>query len=332
MPAFGWHPWFSHQIYIETEYDGAESLSAQQKRAHYRSVLAPQPGESSEDEDFLKSLPDPSPLGHFLSQTRDYLNRYPTALIGEVGLDKSFRIPFAWQAGDAARRDTSLTPGGREGRRLSPYRVQLDHQKKILLAQLRLAGEMGRAVSVHGVAAHGHLYETVAETWKGREKQALSHREKRKIKASKRDREVIEAAENNSTTSTRTADDGSDDSEEKPSGPQPFPPRICLHAFSATADTVKPYVAPTVPCDVFFSFNTTVNTWSADGTGKLEAAIAAVPNANILVESDLDTAGTEMDKCLEEVVLRICKIKGWGVGEGVLQLGKNWRRFVFGEE
>ena len=144
VPAFGWHPWFSHQMYDEAAYDGSSRLTDEQKVAHYQSVLAPR----SEDQEFLLSLPDPRPFGHFLSQTKDYLTRYPLALIGEVGLDRSFRIPESWLPGQDEQRNDTLTPGGREGRQLSQYRVSMDHQRKVLSAQLRLAGEMQRAVSV----------------------------------------------------------------------------------------------------------------------------------------------------------------------------------------
>jgi hypothetical protein len=50
----------------------------------------------------------------------------------------------------------------------------------------------------------------------------------------------------------------------------------------------------------------------------------------ILVESDLHTAGEEMDLRLEDIVRRICGAKGWGLDEGVERLGRNWRAFVFG--
>ena len=39
-----------------------------------------------------------------------------------------------------------------------------------------------------------------------------------------------------------------------------------------------------------------------------------------------------MDIRLEDIVRRICKIKGWGLDEGVKKLGQNWKAFVFGTE
>ncbi|KAI5358286.1 putative TatD family, metal-dependent hydrolase [Septoria linicola] len=311
IPAFGWHPWFSHQMFDESDYDNASSLDAEQKVAHYQSVLTPK----SDDKDFLQSLPDPRPFGSFISQTREYLKRYPLALIGEVGLDRAFRIPESWLPGQVDERNDALTPGGREGRKLSPYRVSMEHQKKVLLAQLALAGEMQRAVSCHGVQAHGVVYETLAQTWKGHEKKVLSKREQKKAEAAAR----------------VNADMSEEDNEKENSGPKPYPPRICLHSFSGPAETVKQYVAPSVPCEVFFSFSTTINAWTEDGKeGKVEAAVRAVPDERILIESDLHTAGERMDQYLEEAVRKICEVKGWELANGVKKLGANWRSFAFG--
>lgn len=315
IPAFGWHPWFSHQMFDEVEYDGVSSLTPEQKIAHYQSVLTPK----SEDRNALLALPDPRPFGHFLAQTRDYLTRYPLALIGEVGLDRSFRIPESWLPGQADERDDSLTPGGREGRKLSPYKVSLDHQRKVLFAQLRLAGEMQRAVSVHGVAAHGLVHDTLAETWKGHERKAPSKR------ARKRAEQQAFAG-----PSSPAADE--DDNTTKP---MPYPPRVCLHSFSGPAETVRQYTATTVPCEVYFSFSTTINAWTDQDsdrprTGKVEAAVQQVPDDRILIESDLHTAGDRMDEYLEEIAKKICTVKGWEIEDGVRRLGKNWKRFVFG--
>ncbi|KAK5175164.1 Cut9-interacting protein scn1 [Saxophila tyrrhenica] len=311
VPAFGWHPWFSHQMFDEDEYDGAQSLTLDQKVAHYQSVLQPR----SEDIDFLQSLPEPRRFRQFLDQTKSYLERYPLALVGEVGLDRSFRIPEAWLPGEVESRNDALTPGGREGRKLSPYRVSMDHQKKVLLAQLRLAGELQRAVSVHGVQAHGIVYETLAESWKGYERKVPSRRErKRQESATKINAEPEDAAK----------------SEEPRSRSKPYPPRICLHSYSGPAENVKQYTAALVPCHVFFSFSTTINSWAEDGNGKVEAALRAVSDDSVLIESDLHTAGEKMDQYLEKIVRKICAVKGWELEDGVERLAKNWKAFVFG--
>lgn len=298
-------------MFDEADYEGSTTLTPDQKEAHYQSVLTPK----SDDVDFLQRLPSPRPFGHFLGQTKSYLERWPLALVGEVGLDKSFRIPEAWLPEEVECRDDALTPGGREGRKLSPYRVSLEHQKKVLTAQLRLAGEMRRAVSVHGVQAHGIVYDTIASTWKGHEIRVPSKKE--------RNRKDV-----NAPTGVGNAEDKS---EAPHSGPMPYPPRICLHSFSGPAETVKQYITATVPCKVFFSFSTTINSWSDSSDGKVEAAMKAVPSDRLLVESDLHTAGENMDYYLEQIVRRICLVREWELKEGVEQLGRNWKRFVFGK-
>lgn len=300
-------------MYDDSEYESAISLSSEQKAAHYQSVLTPK----SEDRDFLDRLPDPRPFGEFISQTRQHLQKYPLALIGEVGLDRSFRIPEAWLPAEAEERDENLTPGGREGRRLSPYRVSMDHQKKVLSAQLALAGEMRRAVSCHGVAAHGIVYETVAETWKGHERKPLSKRARK---------------ERQSAARRNAGGEDQEDGTGQEAGPKPFPPRLCLHSYSGPAETVKQYTDPKVPCEIFFSFSTTINAWSEDGNGKVEAAVKAVPDDRVLVESDLHTAGEHMDQYLQEAVAKICRVKEWELEDGVIRLGRNWKRFALGAD
>ncbi|KAI0843210.1 hydrolase [Hypoxylon sp. FL0890] len=329
VPCFGWHPWFAYQIYDDlssnSTYDGTPSG----KISHYDKILAPPP--SSKDVSFSEGLPDPRPLSEFLQETRSRLEKHPLALIGEIGLDKAFRLPQSWTSANEFKRDEGLTPGGREGRLLSPHRVQMSHQAAILQAQLRLAGEMDRAVSVHGVQAHGVLYDTIAKLWKGHEKVVVSRRDQKRVAegaedfSSSSEDEMEDEGHTNSTNRRKQKKVNSAPEQ----GPKPYPPRICMHSFSGPVEVVKQYLHPSVPAKVFFSFSIVIN-WGTGGGDKAEEAIRAVPDDRILVESDLHTAGERMDQYLEEICRRICKIKGWGLREGVEQLGRNWREFVFG--
>ena len=304
IPAFGWHPWFSHHIFVD-DVDGPPS-----KFDHYRMAISPSPG----DDDFIATLPDPRSLSTLLDQTRNYLQRYPHAIVGEIGLDRAFRIPGNEMA-KGYQRDPALTPGGREGRQLSNFRVDMQHQRRILRAQLDIAAEMQRPVSVHGVAAHGMVFETLRGTWRGYERRTLSKRERKRIAnvdAAHRLDEKLEADGQSSDTD----------------GPKPFPPRICLHSYSGPADTIRQYLHPSVPAMIFFSFSHLVN-FSSTST-KAVAVVQAVPDDRILAESDLHAAGEKMDGLLEDVIRKICQIKGWTLESGLKQLRLNWLHYIFG--
>ncbi|KAJ2970315.1 hypothetical protein NUW58_g9732 [Xylaria curta] len=180
------------------------------------------------------------------------------------------------------------------------------HQAAILQAQLELAGHMNRPVSVHGVQAHGVLYDTIASSWKGHEKEVLSRRQKHQI----------------ATGAEDFSDDTDGDSDHEPplarkdnppkpladsgriAGRRPFPPRICLHSYSGYVEQLKMYIHPKVPAKVYFSFSMAIN-WGAGGGDKTEEAIRAIPDDRLLVESDLHVAGEQMDRNLEALSLAL---------------------------
>ncbi|KNG46764.1 metallo-dependent hydrolase [Stemphylium lycopersici] len=334
VPCFGWHPWFSYQMYLTGE-EGPEcddkrshpNLTGDAKIAHYQAVLQPsRETPSEEDLKIYHSLPDPTPFSTFLSRTRQSLQQHPYALVGEIGLDRSFRIPESWTGNPDlwSKRDNSLTPGGREGRRLTPFRCSPAHQKDIFKLQLQLAAEMGRAVSVHGVQAHGLVLQVLSELWKGHEKQVLSKRERKKRGQDHPAAEAaIEAEKDEDTTTSKNGQ------------PLPYPPRICLHSYSGNVSNFRQYLNSAIPAHIFASFSTAINLSDAldeETPPGFEELVRIVPDHMLLVESDLHTAGEELDRRLEDIVRRICKIKGWGLEEGVERLGRNWRVFAFGED
>ncbi|KAH7160257.1 hypothetical protein B0J13DRAFT_540820 [Dactylonectria estremocensis] len=328
VPAFGWHPWFSHQLYDDQvpeptyrpataghgpgsdqtpKVSAAAAAAAVAKAAHYAAVLAPAPSPS-----FLASLPPPIPISSFISSTRTHLLAHPLALVGEIGLDKAFRLPQSWDSASQDARDAGLTPGGREGRQLSPHRVRLEHQRAVLAAQLRLAAEMRRAVSVHGVQAHGVLHETLAATWKGHEREVMTRRKRHMV--------------------AQGAEDFSSDSEDDQvvDERKPYPPRICLHSFSAGVEVLKQYLHPAIPARIFISLSSAINLSTDANRTKASDVLRAMPDDRILVESDLHTAGEPMDAALEDMYRQVCEVKGWDLEEGVTRLAKNYEEFIYG--
>ncbi|RDA95175.1 hypothetical protein CP533_1894 [Ophiocordyceps camponoti-saundersi (nom. inval.)] len=325
IPSFGWHPWFSHQLYDDDDAsstfhpplsdDAAQDALQQAKMAHYKAVLVPSP---EEDEKFVRSLPTPTPLSSCIAATRSRLEAHPHALVGEAGLDKAFRIPRAWDPSTSSSRDAGLTPGGREGRLLSPYRVRMSHQQAILARQLRLAAAERRPVSLHGVQAHGLLFDTVSACWKGFERRVPSRRER---KRNNRVEGPLSSEEEESVT----------EEEKEKSAAKPYPPRICLHSFSGSVELLGQWMQPSIPADIFVSFSAAVNLGADDsGRSKLEPVIRAVPDHRILVESDLHEAGPHMDAALEHMYRVVCGAKGWSLEDGVRRICRNFHRFVYG--
>ncbi|KAM0306202.1 hypothetical protein ACHAPM_000763 [Fusarium culmorum] len=303
VAGYGRHPWFSHELYDDSlenptyvPYDNVEAA----KGRHYKAVLSPAP----EDPAWWHDQPVPMALSEFIAETRARLIRDPFAMVGEIGLDKPFRLPMQWPD-PRPPRDPARTKGGRERRPLSQHRIQIPHQKAVFMAHLKLAGELGRAVSVHGVQVHGLLYDALTECWKGHELKGRRARDKeRKENTQRADVEEV-------TT-------------------KPYPPRICLHSFSGKEDAVKQYLKPSTPAKIFFSFSKANNLGTDMGREKTQDAVKAVPDNRILVESDLHTAGQRMDNELEEMYRAICEFKGWTLEHGVGQIAKNYTDFVFG--
>ena len=110
------------------------------KEDHYRRLFSPQLDGSDQlekenlFEKALLHLPDPVPLASCLDSIRGHFEEFPAAMLGEVGLDKSARIPIDPRA---------------EERRLSPFLLPFEHQLVVLEAQLNVAVEMKRNISLH---------------------------------------------------------------------------------------------------------------------------------------------------------------------------------------
>jgi Tat protein secretion system quality control protein TatD with DNase activity len=159
VPAFGYHPWWTHRISLSTS-----SGTTPDHATHYRSLFLPEssPPPSAELEAafarLLPTLPQPISLADILADVRAHLDEFPSAMLGEVGIDRAARIPFA--NGDPSN-------GGNHARALSPFSTPFAHQLAILEAQLALAVEMRHNVSLHSVKAPAQtlaLFDRMAAT------------------------------------------------------------------------------------------------------------------------------------------------------------------------
>jgi Tat protein secretion system quality control protein TatD with DNase activity len=155
----GYHPWFSHLFSLQ-----AVAQTAEAKEAHYRALFIPDGSKDSNKETHLEAfrrvlpdLPYPFPLEELLAALRRNLEEFlsehyadpvgrPKPMLGEVGLDRSFRVPFLAYG-------ESEPPASEDGPRLTPFFVPVAHQEAILEAQLALAIELGVNVSLHSVKA-----------------------------------------------------------------------------------------------------------------------------------------------------------------------------------
>jgi Tat protein secretion system quality control protein TatD with DNase activity len=167
VPGFGYHPWWAHRISLS-----APAGTVPDYAAHYRALFLPESSSSFSssqspsaelEEAFarlLPNLPPPISLADVLADVRARLTEFPTAMLGEVGIDRAARIPWAGTV-DAA------SDGGTNGRTLSPFSTPFAHQLAILEAQLALAVELRRNVSLHSVKASAQtreLFDKMAAT------------------------------------------------------------------------------------------------------------------------------------------------------------------------
>jgi Tat protein secretion system quality control protein TatD with DNase activity len=123
----GYHPWFTHWIAL---------ASYESKESHYRHIFKDADEHPEAFQKLLVHLPEPVILQTILDDVRQNLMNFPSAMLGEVGIDKAFRVPY----------DYITSPG-----ELTPFTVPFEHQLAILEAQLDLAAELGRNVSLHSV-------------------------------------------------------------------------------------------------------------------------------------------------------------------------------------
>lgn len=265
---------------------------APSKEEHFRACIYPEP-----DAEFIEAMPDLVPLSRYTEIVRENLVKHPRAMVGEVGLDRSFRIPDPNHPKEKGERYV-----------LSKYRTETEHQSMVLEAQLRLAGEYGRACSVHGVQAHGYLFNEISKLWQGQEKLSKTAQRKleSKAKSSASDKKQLEFFESR-----------------QKAGNKSFPPRICLHSYSGQADMLGSWTNSRIPADIFFSFSQVIN----GRYDRWQEVVKKVPDDRILIESDYHDSRL-IDDSLQQACQFVCEAKGWEEEHGRQILEANWKRFV----
>jgi Tat protein secretion system quality control protein TatD with DNase activity len=324
VPGFGFHPWYSHLIWddLHARTEACRDMPIS-KSDHYRAVLTPEPTDAD-----IAQLPQPTPLSAVLEGLRQRLRDIPVAIVGEIGMDRGFRIPDPLQGIPA--RNTRF-------KRLSRYKVKMDQQKLIFKAQLRVAGEFARPVSVHAVACHGAVFDTFRDLWKGHEVPVEKNHDlrRRRRKVGLDQYEYLPDAVDSDSDADHSTHDGKTE-EPIPLSGACFPPRICLHSFSGPVEQLRQYLKPATPgfrypSDIFFSYSTTINTNPSRGHMiKVNCTLESVPDNAVLIESDLHRAGEQQDDALESATLLVAQVKNWPPAKTVECLNRNWERFVHG--
>lgn len=144
VPYMGIHPWYSHLYRIDSTLD---------KKAHYELCL--EPGPSAE---LLAVLPEPVDLDVHLHKIQQLAEKYDVSNkpygIGEIGLDKVFRVPSNGFFGNQKNVEDVV---------LTKSKVAMDHQKQVFTRQLDLANLLSKQVSLHCVRAHGPFFDIVTK-------------------------------------------------------------------------------------------------------------------------------------------------------------------------
>ena len=157
IPYYGVHPWFTHHLSLSSPLDS--------KSTHYQKIfecnqISLQP--------YFDRLPDPTSAEDFLREMERRLLADPKAQVGEVGLDRTFKLPFSIANyiptpahppiappcnchSSLSSADDALRTASNNYDRPKTLKTSLHHQQMILEAQINLAIKHRRAVSCHSV-------------------------------------------------------------------------------------------------------------------------------------------------------------------------------------
>ncbi|KAI9101272.1 TatD family [Phlyctochytrium arcticum] len=189
--------------------------------------------------------------------------------------------------------------------RATNEKFSFSDQLLLFKAQMELGAELRRPVNVHVVKCHGYFVDIV---------QQLAGKLPVEKNMSKKERKESRITDKTIPDATATV-----------SSSDPLPPKIMLHSFSGSAETVKALLR--LPHGVggrfYFSFSLAINGRS----NKMTERVRAVPDDRILLETDLHDIA-QVDTAMLESCRMVAEAKGWSMGETVTQTNKNAKEFL----
>ncbi|KAF9332181.1 hypothetical protein BG006_004946 [Podila minutissima] len=141
--------------HLQHQQDHPSSVSP--RLAHYQQVLqVPASAPITYLPALAARLPEPRALEPAMQELRRKLEEHPTAVLGEIGLDRTARVPEPCTPAETPQGDASAT-GGQKKTTLALTSIQ--HQLNVVREQLKIAASLDRAVSFHCVQAYGHWHD-----------------------------------------------------------------------------------------------------------------------------------------------------------------------------
>ncbi|KAI7815934.1 TatD family [Gamsiella multidivaricata] len=159
----------SKDLGLPVQDDGSISISTAALSLNSSSKVLGLPTSASEEylRDLSKRLPEPRALEPALKELRRQLEAHPHAVVGEIGLDRTARVPepsIPSSSSTTATTTAGCDNGDKEKKDPNQKRTTLaltsiQHQLDIVREQLKLAASLNRAVSFHCVQAYGHWHD-----------------------------------------------------------------------------------------------------------------------------------------------------------------------------
>lgn len=138
LKGFGIHPWYSHLFKINNNFT---------KQVHYEKIL--KCNDKASLQEMINILPEPIYLEEFI--IKELKEADNIKCIGEIGLDKSFRLPA-----NGIYKDHKPD-------KMSNVHVDIQHQITVFLRFCKLAVQLSLPVSIHGVKCHKLLFDLCKE-------------------------------------------------------------------------------------------------------------------------------------------------------------------------